>query len=199
LHDLVFDLLSADRDRRPSSAAEVRQRLEGIRAARADIEQLLASDESARLEFKASLRVPIGPPRPGDKRTAGELERALEHEVLETLAAFLNTDGGTLIIGVKDDRTIIGIDVDYPRVKPRSSDGWRLTFDHLVTHELGAEVMKCIDLQLEPWQDHTIAVIRCLPREEPTWVGDELYVRCTASTERLSTRHAVAWWRQRWG
>jgi serine/threonine protein kinase len=199
LQDLVFDLLSADRELRPTSAAEVLERLKGIRTARADIERLLASDESARLELKASLRVPIDPPKPGDKRTAGELERALQHEVLETLAALLNTDGGTLIIGVKDDRTIVGIEVDYPRVKPRSRDGWRLTFDHLVTHELGAEVMKCIDLQLQPWRDRTIAVISCQPRDEPTWIGDELYVRCTASTERLSTRHAVAWWRQRWG
>lgn len=199
LRDLIFSLLSADCEQRPASAADVLGKLEGIRAAGADIERLVASDESGRLEFKASFRVPVDPPKPGDKRSAGDLERAIEREAIETLAAFLNTDGGTLIIGVKDDRTVVGIDVDYPRVKPKSNDGWRLTFDHLVTHELGAEVMKCIDLQLEPWQDRTIAVIRCSPREEPTWVGDELYVRYTASTERLSTRHAVAWWRQRWG
>jgi Putative DNA-binding domain len=199
LSGLISCLLSADREQRPSSAAEVVDRLESIRTARADIERLLASDESASLEFKASLRVPLDPPKPGDKRSAGELERALEREAIETLAAFLNTDGGMLIIGVKDDRTIVGIEVDYSRVKPRSSDGWRLTFDHLVTHDLGAEVVKYIDLQLEPWQDRTIAVIRCLPREEPTWFGDELYVRYTASTERLSTRQAVVWWRQRWG
>jgi hypothetical protein len=99
---------------------------------------------------------------------------------------------------VKDDRTITGVEVDYPLVKPRSRDGWCLTFDHLVTHQLGAEVMKCIELQLEPWHDQTIAVIRCEPRQEPTWLGDELYVRCTASTEKLSTRHAIAWCRQRW-
>ena len=118
--------------------------------------------------------------------------------MIETLAALLNTDGGTLIIGVTDDRKIVGIEVDYPRVKG-TRDGWRQTFDHLVTDHLGAEVMKWIDLQLGPWDDRTIAVIRCSPREEPTWVGDELYVRCMASTEKLSTRHAVAWWRQRWG
>jgi hypothetical protein len=198
LRDLVFSLLSADPERRPASATEVIERLEGIRTVRADVERLLKSDESARLEFKASLRVPIDPPRPTDKRNAGELERVLEREVIETLAAFLNTDGGTLIIGVTDDRKIVGIEVDYPRVKG-TRDGWRLTFDHLVTHELGAEVMNCIDLQLEPWHDRTIAVIRCLPREEPTWIGEELYVRYTASTQKLSTRHAVAWWRQRWG
>jgi hypothetical protein len=197
LRDLVFSLLSADREHRPASAAEVIESLEVIRTARADIDRLLMSDESARLELKASLRVPIDPPKPTDKRTAGELERALEREVIETLAALLNTDGGTLIIGVTDDRKIVGIEVDYPRVKG-SRDGWRQTFDHLVTHQLGTEVMKCIDLQLEPRHDRTIAVIRCSPRKEPTWVGDELYVRCTASTEKLSTRHALAWWRQRW-
>jgi Protein kinase domain/Putative DNA-binding domain len=198
LRDLIFSLLSADPERRPASAAEVIERLEGIGTVRADVERLLESDESARLEFKASLRVPIGPPRPTDKRTAGELERVLEREVIETLAAFLNTDGGTLIIGVTDDRKVVGIEVDYPRVKG-TRDGWCLTFDHLVTHELGAEVMNCIDLRLEPWHDRTIAVIRCSPREEPTWIGEVLYVRYTASTEKLSTRHAVAWWRQRWG
>ena len=96
-------------------------------------------------------------------------------------------------IGVKDDHAIVGIEADYPWVKPKSRDGWRLTFDHLVTHQLGTEVMNCINLQLEPWYDHTIAVIRCEPRQEPTWVGDELYARCTASTEKLSTRHAIAW------
>lgn len=189
LRNLISCLLSPDRAQRPARAAEVLELLRGIRTARADIERLLASDESARLEFKASLRAPVDR-NPADKRPLGELRRAIEREVIETLAAFLNTDGGTLITGVE---------VDYPLVKPRSRDGWCLTFDHLVTHQLGAEVMKCIELQLEPWHDQTIAVIRCEPRQEPTWLGDELYVCCTASTEKLSTRHAIAWYRQRWG
>ncbi len=197
LRNLIFCLLSADREQRPASAAELLKRLQDIRSARADIDRLLASDESARLEFKASLREPVDR-NPADKRTLGELKRAIEREVIETLAAFLNTDGGTLVIGVRDDHTIVGIEVDYPWVRPRSRDGWCLTFDHLVTHQLGAEVMRSINLQLEPWYDHTIAVIRCEPRQEPTWIEDELYIRCTASTEKLSTRHAIAWCRQRW-
>ena len=92
----------------------------------------------------------------------------------------------------------MGIEVDFPRLR-ESRDGWRRTFDNLVSRDLGAEVLKCIDLQLEPWQGHTIAVIRCSPRKEPTWIADDLYVRRTASTEKLSARHAVAWCRQRWG
>jgi predicted HTH transcriptional regulator len=196
LQDLVLCLLEPEPTARPSSAADVVERLEGIRTVRDEIGRLLASDESARLEFKSSLRVPIAPPPPG--KTAKEIERALELAVLKTLAAFLNTDGGTLVIGVADDGTVVGIEVDYPRVKG-SSDGWRKTFDNLISRDLGVEVMKCIDLQLEPWHGQTITVIRCSPRKEPTWLGDELYVRRTASTENLSARHAVAWWRERWG
>jgi serine/threonine protein kinase len=198
LRDLIADLLKASREQRPASAAEVVQRLEGIRSGRDEIERLLTSDESARLEFKSSLRVPVGPPSPNGKKTAKEIERALEFEVLKTIAAFLNTDGGTLMIGVADDGSITGIEADFPRVKG-SRDGWCRAFDDLVSRDLGAEVMKCIDLQLEPWEGRTIVVIRCSPRKEPAWLHDELYVRRTASTENLSARHAVAWWRERWG
>ena len=59
--------------------------------------------------------------------------------------------------------------------------------------------MNYIDLHLEPWQGRTIAIIRCSPSKEPVWVDNDLYVRRTASTEKLSTRHALAWCRQRWG
>jgi serine/threonine protein kinase len=197
LQELVFCLLAGHRDGRPASAATVVERLTSIQTARSDVERLLASDESAKLEFKSSLRVPLALPPPGSKKTAKEIERSLEFEVLKTLAAFLNTDGGTLIIGVSDDGTIVGIEVDYPHVRG-SSDGWRNTFDNLISRDLDAEVLKRIDLQLHPWDSHTIAVIRCLPRSEPTWIGDELYVRRMASTENLSARHAVAWWRERW-
>jgi len=102
------------------------------------------------------------------------------------------------MIGVANDGSIVGIEVDFPRVKG-SRDGWCRTLDNLISRDLGAEVMKCIELQMEPREGRTIAVIRCSSRKEPTWLRDELYVRRTASTENLSARHAVAWWRERWG
>jgi eukaryotic-like serine/threonine-protein kinase len=117
LRSLIFCLLSVDRTQRPASATEVLEQLQGIRTARADIERLLASDESARLELKASLREPVDR-NPADKRPPGEFRRAVEREVIETLAALFSTDGSTLIIGVNDDRTIVGIEADYPWAKP---------------------------------------------------------------------------------
>jgi serine/threonine protein kinase len=200
LRELIFSLLARDPEQRPASVAEVIERLDGIRAARAEIGRLLTGDETATLEFKPSLCTPRRTQAPGEKSQLNKPPRNLEHEVVKTIAAFLNTDGGTLIIGMTDDHTTIGIEVDYPTVHKHSSDGWRLTFDNLVSSQLGTAVMNCIDLRLEPWQGRTIAIVRCSKREEPTWIGDdELFVRRTASTVKLSAREALAWWRERRG
>jgi hypothetical protein len=101
---------------------------------------------------------------------------------------------------MRDDHTTIGIEVDYTTACKPSCDGWRLTFDNLVSSQLGTAAMSYIDLRLEPWQGRTIAIVRCSKREEPTLVDDdEFFVRRTASTVKLSTREALAWWSERRG
>lgn len=198
LRDLVFRLLALDPEHRPASAAEVVQQLDGHRADRSEIERLLSSDETTRLELKSSLRTPIEPLPNEEKGQLSKVVHLLERGVLKTIAAFLNTDGGTLIIGITDDHAVIGIEVDYPSLKRQSSDGWRCAFDDLVSAHLGTEVTNYVKLQLEPWHGCTIAIVRCSKREEPTLVDDdELFVRRTASTVKLSAREALAWWRER--
>jgi serine/threonine protein kinase len=199
LHDLIFSLLEPEPELRPASAAEVIQQLNSIRVAHAEMEQLLASDETAILEFKSSLRTPIGILAKEEKGHISSLQRDLEHAVLKTLAAFLNSYGGTLVIGVADDHSIIGIEVDYPSTKG-SSDGWRLKFDKLISEHLGNGTLNFIDLRLEPWRGRTIAIVKCSKREEPTLIDDdELFVRRTASSVKLSMREALDWWRERRG
>lgn len=39
-------------------------------------------------------------------------------------AGFLNTDGGTLLIGVDNSGNALGLDHDYQRVKPPNADGF---------------------------------------------------------------------------
>ena len=50
----------------------------------------------------------------------------MEEVILETVAAFLNSEGGTLLIGIADDGTILGLQPDYKTLKKPDRDGFQL-------------------------------------------------------------------------
>jgi very-short-patch-repair endonuclease len=88
------------------------------------VETLIREGESESLEFKQSLRWDV---------QAGVANRKLEEVVIKTIAAFANTSGGVLLIGVCDDGTIAGLDPDY-----RCLGGNRDKFELHLTAIVGA-------------------------------------------------------------
>jgi serine/threonine protein kinase len=199
LTTLLSELLAPRREDRPASALEVVQRLGDIVTAEEELEDFLAQDESATLEFRSSLRTSIGPRDPADVGKAdAELRKTLELGVLTTIAAFLNTRGGTLVIGVDEAKAVVGIEVDFPHTM-QSREGWRHAFDDLTSHGLGPAALESIDLQLAPYRGKTIALVRCQPREEPTWIEQDLFMRGPTGTEKLTARQAWGFFRERLG
>ena len=66
------------------------------------VEALLDATESETLEFKAVLR-----------GSGGKSERRdMTHEAMRTITGFLNTSGGNLVVGVDDDREVVGLESD---------------------------------------------------------------------------------------
>ncbi|XKH52574.1 putative DNA binding domain-containing protein [Citricoccus nitrophenolicus] len=64
---------------------------------------LIRAGESQVLEFKETSRINV--------RTS-QKDLKMEDSVVKTVAAFLNTDGGDLLVGVTDDGTAKGLDLD---------------------------------------------------------------------------------------
>jgi len=69
-----------------------------------DVTELIESAEGRFLEFKATLRYSLA---------ENKVDPRLEDVILKTVAAFSNQEGGTLIIGVTDDKQILGLQNDY--------------------------------------------------------------------------------------
>jgi predicted HTH transcriptional regulator len=67
------------------------------------VEVLTTMGEGPTIEFKESFR--------RDSKT-GNVNKELSKVVVKTIAAFLNTNGGSLLIGVADNGAIIGIEAD---------------------------------------------------------------------------------------
>lgn len=82
------------------------------------IEELLGPPpkESRHLEYKATFRTRAEEGKNGEP--VGEVFKPLETASLKTIAAFLNNrEGGTLLIGVKDDGSVYGLDSDYASLR----------------------------------------------------------------------------------
>ena len=96
-------------------------------------EELLKLQESKKLEFKSSLRWNLKEDRKDDKHVT--------HSALKTIAAFLNTEGGDLLIGVDDDRKVLGIEHD----RLDHDDKFMRHLAQAVRNGLGERAGTCID------------------------------------------------------
>jgi hypothetical protein len=145
-------------------------------------EELIKRGESKTLEFKSTLRWNLKEDTKDDKNVT--------HAVLKTIAAFLNTEGGDLLIGVADDGSIVGIDRD----QLESDDRFMRHLAQVVRNGLGDRAGTCIDPKIQFVQDKTVCVVSCQRSPEPVflkWKGLEatpdgdFFVRSGPGTVKL--------------
>ncbi len=117
-------------------------------------------------------------------------DRHVTHAALKTVAAFLNTEGGDLLIGVADDRTVLGIDHD----RLESDDEFMRHLAQAVRNGLGDRAGTCVDPKTQIVEGKTVCLVSCQRSPEPVyllWKGQEkaaegdLYVRSGPGTVGL--------------
>lgn len=132
------------------------------------------------------------------------MQKRLNKEITKTIAAFLNGYGGTLLIGVDDKGTILGIepDFEYCQKGKQDPDGWMLSLKTVIVNALGSEVWSAIHVSLVPKEQKTVAVILCARRVNHTWHneegGERFYMRAGNATEELTGRKLVAYISEHW-
>ena len=159
-------------------------------------EELLKLQESKTLEFKSSLRWNLQEDRKDD--------RHVTHAALKTVAAFLNTEGGDLLIGVDDDRKVLGIDHD----RLENDDKFLRHLAQAVRNGLGDRAGTCIDPKTQIVEGRTVCLVSCQRSPEPVylrWKGMEkvdtgdLYVRTGPGSVRLGEEDAAKYVATRFG
>ncbi|PYV08952.1 MAG: hypothetical protein DMG07_24330, partial [Acidobacteria bacterium] len=157
-------------------------------------EELIKRGESKTLEFKATLRWNLREDRRDDT--------VITHAVLRTIAAFLNTEGGDLLIGVADDGAIVGIEAD----RLESDDQFMRHLAQVARNGLGDRASTCIDPKTQIVQGKTVCVVSCQRSPEPVllkWKGMEVdaggdfFIRSGPGTVRLPPESASHYIRTR--
>jgi len=111
--------------------------------------------------------------------------RSAMSKILKTLVAFMNTKGGTLFIGVDDDKTIQGIQLDsYKEI-----DQFNLDLVNQINNHIGSFFTSLVTFDIEEIDGKTIFRIDCAVATRPAFYregGEELfYIRSGPSNTRL--------------
>lgn len=154
----------------------------------ADLYRLLARGEGTHLEFKSTLRTNLRTGKPG---------KEIELAWLKGVAAFLNTEGGILLLGVADDGTLVGLGADGFD----SEDKCRLHLRHLLNHHLGPEHARLVRLALYTLEGQQVGALECERAETPTFLRngatESFLIRSGPSNLELSVSQALQYVRGR--
>jgi predicted HTH transcriptional regulator len=158
------------------------------------IAALIAQGESATLEFKSTARWDL---------KENKKNPALEQVILKTIAAFLNTEGGTLLICIADDGKVLGLTHDYQTLQKKNRDGLELWLtDFLLKNNFGQDLAPFLQITFHELDSKDICRIIAKPAPRPIYVkdnqDDHLYIRSGNSTRKLNVKEAINHVKTQW-
>ena len=141
------------------------------------IKNVIRQGETKHSELKESLSLDV---RKGTK------EKYIEESALKTIVAFLNTDGGKLLVGVSDAGELTGLESEMDKFHKSSKDKFLLHFKNLLERRIGPSFYPYIDQRLIKVDGVTILAVDCKPSERPCYLdGEKFFVRTNPATDKL--------------
>ena len=181
--------------RRAALAAEINEFIhQGSERGEAPLTAIIAGGENESVEFKSSARWDYN-----EKRA----NKTLESVIVKTVAGFLNARGGTLLIGIADDGTILGLDADYATLGKRPDrDGYQQMLVGIISAAVGQSVLAHVRIGISVIDGKEVCRLTCSPSPLPVYVTDNgvsrLFARTANTTQELLGRQLTEYVSSRW-
>ena len=144
--------------------------------------RFMREGESGKVEFKSTMRVNL---------ETKERDKRMEKAVLKTLVAYLNTDGGVLLVGVDDEGNPRGLEED----NFENIDKMNLHLTHMITNAIGDEFLPYIWFTVLDFDGKQVVMISCDKCRKPVFYREgkteEFYVRSGPSSIVLTGKSLV--------
>ncbi len=142
-----------------------------------EIFKTIKKGENEKMEFKSTFRTNLH---------TNEIDRKIEYSVLKTLVAFMNSKGGTLLIGINDSGEIIGIEKD----KFESKDNYALHLTNILKTKIGKKFFNLMNFRFNEIDNKTILTIDCEKSNTPVFIRsptneEEFYIRIGPSSIQI--------------
>jgi Putative DNA-binding domain/Translation initiation factor IF-2, N-terminal region len=154
---------------------------------------LLTNNEGPALEFKPSARWDVYQDRDNPD---------LKKDICKTVAAFLNTEGGTLLIGIADNARVLGLKKDFATLQKPKADDYLLFIHNVLFDNLGNDLGSCINASIVRLKDKDVCRVGVRRSPRPVYVkegqNEMFYIRVGNSSKSLPLKAAVEYCKTRW-
>jgi hypothetical protein len=160
-----------------------------------DYSDIIKNGENDYVEFKSSLRWDY---------ENGNVNKKLEYVISKTIAAFMNSNGGKLFIGIDDSGKVLGVENDYKTVKNKNKDGFLLQLTQVINDYLGKEFHQYLIIDITQIDNKDVCVIEVLNSGKPVYVNNkeknaqEFFVRSSASSQPMDIKEANEYIKSHW-
>jgi hypothetical protein len=118
----------------------------------------------------------------------------------------MNSHGGTLLVGVRDDGSVLGLEEDFTVFSKKDTDGWEQWLTQLLINHFGKPVTTNVTVKFGAVDDRTVARIDVAPSPEPAYTqltrtgakGESFLVRINNTTQELRGSQAATYQHKRW-
>jgi len=142
------------------------------------VEELIGENlESQNLEFKSTYQWNIH---------SNQKDLNLKIVIIKAIVGFLNSQGGTLLIGVDDNGNILGLENDLKSFYG-NLDKFQINFSDYIDNMIGKEYISRIHKNIEIYDDRQLYRVDVQRSEKPVFIKDDpkLYVRSGPRTISL--------------
>ena len=138
---------------------------------------LVRQGETGTCEFKESFSLDV---------RKGSQEKYIETSSLKTIVAFLNTDGGTLVIGVADEGEIPGLEHEIQALHKGKKDKFLLHFKNQLKSKIGEEFYPFIKHRIAIAGSSLVLIVEVQKSAKACFLeGKDFYVRTNPATDKL--------------
>ncbi len=159
-----------------------------------DLSALIVRGEDDGLEFKSSYRY--------DYRQQ-KVNKALESVIMKTIAGFMNAQGGSLLLGVADDGSILGLEADYNTLNRKDQDGYTQLLMSAIADKLGTPACRLVRILFHSHDSKEVCRIIILPSPIPIYTTEEnnarFYIRTGSGTREMNIQEAITFIKAKWG
>lgn len=147
------------------------------------LKHLIEMGETRQMEFKQSFFANVDKIRSEEKLIKN---RDVQAEVIKDIASFMNTDGGTLLIGVTDNKLTTGVELELKRCGWKKMDSYIQELGAQLESRLGKNYHQFCRITEVKIEEHIIARIDCTPSPYPIFLDKvKFHVRTDTSSPAL--------------